>query len=248
MKLKIAEALKEGISEGFSKKGIALMAILAPFNFSNFYISSALSVQLMETESLYTGSIINALTSLSPAVLGSLLLLNFLLLVYIYLVSIRTMEHEVNFIPIDFMERDIASAALNLIAGGIIFTVLMSVGFVLLIVPGLFVASTLVYFAFFIAIEDENFLSALKSSWELTENNRFRTFALLFSLVALALLAQFILGVAFMIITLTTGGYEAVIGQAFNLGYRALIQSVTGSVMTITSLGVFANAYNQLRK
>ncbi|MFC7165652.1 hypothetical protein [Halospeciosus flavus] len=85
---------------------------------------------------------------------------------------------ETESLSVDLFTRNGVWALLNFVAGTIVFGIVVFVGFLLLVVPGIFLLTTLFYWPVFVAVEDENFAEALQSSWELTKGSRLRVFLL----------------------------------------------------------------------
>ena len=67
----------------------------------------------------------------------------------------------------------------NIIAGGIVFGILVSIGTVLLIVPGIFLFVSLVLWSIYVIDRNVNFLEGLKSAWRDTKGEKLRIFAVL---------------------------------------------------------------------
>ncbi|WP_137288908.1 hypothetical protein [Natronorubrum halophilum] len=148
------------------------------------------------------------------------------------IVALRTFtSDETETIPREFLRRNIGMATLNAIVGGIIFAALVAVGGVLLLIPGLFVLVTLYYWSVFVAVEDQNFVQAFRSSWALTDGSRLRLFGLGVAVIALALAVNAVVWLpAFLV-----GGVVAL----------ALTQ-IGGAIVTVYTLATTARAYEQL--
>lgn len=121
-------------------------------------------------------------------------------------------------------------ALLNVVVGLVVFAVLIALGFVALVVPGLYLLSALFLLEVFVAVEDENFASALESSWRVTSGQRFRTF---------------LLGVAFVVVALVV---ELLFRAPVTLGleYGFVFTDLGTAFTNVFGSAVLAAAYNQL--
>jgi len=126
--------------------------------------------------------------------------------------------------------------AINGIIGGIVFGILVVIGLILLIVPGIYLIVALAFFLIFVALEDDNFLEALQSSWGLTKGRRLSVFLLFVALVIIQIVVA-IVGV------IASGILGAVLPQ---LG--AIVNVAIGAAFTVFSFGVLVDAYTQLRE
>lgn len=76
---------------------------------------------------------------------------------------------ETDRVPQEFFTRNVAWAWINYVIGGIVFGIVIGIGFVLLIIPGIFLLVSLIFWTVFVAVEDENFVEAFRRSWRLTK-------------------------------------------------------------------------------
>ncbi|WP_436344911.1 hypothetical protein [Natronorubrum sp. FCH18a] len=149
------------------------------------------------------------------------------------IVALRTFaSNEREIIPREFQRRNIGLATLNLFVGAIVFALAVAIGSVFLLVPGLFILVSLYYWSVFVAVEDQNFVRAFRSSWALTRGSRLRLFGLGVAVVFLGLIVNGVVGVPAVL----AGG---VIGTA-------LLQ-IASAVVTVYALATTARAYDQLR-
>ena len=138
-------------------------------------------------------------------------------------------------IPEEAYKRNIGMATLNSVVAGFVFSVLVVVGLLFLIIPGIYLLTSLVFFLIFIALEDDNFLESLSSSWELTKRRRMSVFLLLVAL----LVVQVAIGVVGFVASSVAG---AVLPQ---LG--AVVDVAVGAALAVYSLAVLTDAYLQLK-
>lgn len=140
----------------------------------------------------------------------------------------------------ELFTRNLPLALVNYVAGGFVYAVLVSIGFVLLVLPGIFLMVVLAFWTVYVAVEDENFVSAFAESWRLTDGNRLRLFGLGVALVVVGVVITIPFGLVSGVIGFATGG--GVAGQVVG----ALIGQVGSAITTILALGTLAAAYDQL--
>lgn len=120
----------------------------------------------------------------------------------------------------------------NLILGAILYAAAVTVGLILLVVPGIFLAVALFFYNYEIIVEGENAIEALSNSYELTKGYR---------------LQLFLLGLVFAIV----GGIIAQVGNPA-LVPDPVVASVLGSAVSaafgVVGIAVAAAAYRQLRE
>ncbi len=161
-----------------------------------------------------------------------LTLLGAVVSVVLTIVVLRTVDHptgELDSIPHGVTEA-LPKTVVFLIVAGIIQALAIAIGFVLLIIPGLFILTSLYFTQVYIAVEGEGPLEALSSSWALSKGDRFSIFGLIL-----------VLGVI--------GALSAVVGQlvsVVNPVAGSLLALVISGVLTIFTTGALVDAYHQL--
>lgn len=246
MELSISRAFRNGFSHAFSKNGVALMALAMVFMSFSRVMTSVFFTKLLGRENfLATGSLMAQLASLPTAVLGIVSCIALILLGGFAVVAIRTLTHDVkHMIPLEFIERNLLRSTINLIVGGLIVWILLVFGLIFLIIPGLFIASLLLYFQFYVAVEDENFIDSLRKSISLTSGNRFKSFGLVtfvfITIIVFQALVTIIIALAFGFGALLTLGLDPFLSQV----YRAVLFSIT----MIFTIAIYADAYRQMKK
>lgn len=130
------------------------------------------------------------------------------------------------------LRRNLAFATANGFLGGIVVSVLVAVGLVLLVVPGVFLLLALFFVRQEIAVEDRNFVDAMAESWTLTRGNRLNLLGLVFVL----LLVGF---VAFLPTLLAS-----VAGSSTASG---VLGAVVSPVVTVFGIAATTRAYAQLK-
>lgn len=161
------------------------------------------------------------------------MLIGFLFGMVIFLAATRAFTQEApnrGQISAALFTRRIAPALVSAIIANVIVSLAVMIGFVLLIVPGLFLAVSFTFVVFAIGVEDAGPIEALQRSWELASGNRWR----LLALVIIVGVATGLLGSVGSLISIA----NQPIGQVVSL----LITAPLG----VLSYGVLADAYVQL--
>ena len=125
---------------------------------------------------------------------------------------------------------------INGIIGGIVFGVVVFIGFLFLFVPGIYLFIALAFFLVFVALEDDSFLESLQSSWGLTKGRRLSVFLLFVALL--------LVNIAFAIV----GGIASLLVGSVVPQLGAIVNVAVGAAFTVFSFGVLVEAYNQLRE
>jgi len=169
---------------------------------------------------------------LSPGIAGVLSLLLAIVSVVVTIAAIRTfVAGETETIPREFPRRNIAWAGVNFVVGGIVFAIVVGVGFVLLVIPGLFLLVSLFFWTIFVAVEDENFVEGFQSSWQLTGGHRLVLFALGVIVVVVAIVVSVVFGIPALFLPDVLG---------------FLLSEVGSALLTVFFLATAAEAYTQL--
>lgn len=231
MAVDIGEAMSEGLNNFVNKNVLYLtFAIAASYLLYDIGLDTLLS-GLGETNT--------PLALASSTILGYSLVGVFIALVsYLSVVSLRVLaSDEKDSIPESMYNENIIWPVLNLAVGSIIFIILVSIGFLLFVIPGIFLLVVLYFYSFEIAVGGKNFFEAMKGSYSLTKGNRIRLFALglivtvltsiLSILIAPLMLASAVGGTLLALITMTL----------YNIGLAAIY---------LLMFSIAAQVYNQL--
>ncbi|MFB6296610.1 MAG: hypothetical protein ABEH66_07225 [Halobacteriales archaeon] len=253
MALDIGNALRDGVGRLQGRSGLLLAAIFAGFGVVNAVVQQSLSRTQFEQlaasgalDRLLEGSPVSA-TEIEAAVVGStplaaldslsvLSLLGLALILAVVaetlrIVAVRTFAgHDPGSIP-EGAFRNLGWAVLNGIVGGIVVGILVAVGLVLLVVPGVFLAVSLFFVRQEIAIEDRNAVEAISESWSLTAGDRIEVFGLLVFLLVLGIAITFAVGLV------TPTGSAA----------GATVDALANGVFLAYGVAVATRAYEQLR-
>lgn len=230
MSLDIGNALDRGIRRTVARDGLSLVAI----TYVMTVVSGALGpgrVQRVLSQDIPLRISTRALVEI-PAVLDAFLSLLFsVATVFVSLAALRVfVGEERETLPPEVFTRNALWAFLNFVVGAIVFGIVVGIGFVLFVLPGLFLLVSLIFWDVFVAVEDDNFVDGFHRSWGVTAGHRLSLFAL---------------GVAYVIIGLLVG-----IGVGFTtflLGpFSVFLTAVGNAVLTVFASAVLASAYRQL--
>ncbi|QGX95865.1 hypothetical protein EI982_14280 [Haloplanus rallus] len=160
-----------------------------------------------------------------------------LVLTWVSLVAIRTfVAGERDAIPRGFWTDGVGWALPNLVVGGLLTSVLVTVGFVFLILPGLFLLVGLAFMAMYIAVEGDDFVTAMRRSWGLARGNRLSILGLVVVVAALGAAAGVGFGLASLVLALA--GLEPL---------TPLLTAVLVAPMTMYNVAAVSAAFEQLR-
>jgi len=79
-------------------------------------------------------------------------------------------------VPAENYQRNMLGATINGFIGSILYSIIVAVGLILLVVPGIFFAISFAFYLVYISLHDVGFIGGLKRSWGLTSGNRFSIF------------------------------------------------------------------------
>jgi len=235
MSLQIGPALRSGADKLLSRTGAILLAAYIALTAAILPLSNTMIVRIYETAGLTeaTGAIPLALgVPLSVAVGGYLL--GAVVGAYLSVVGMRTfVDGDGGQFPSGAFTRNVPLALVNVLVGGFVYFLLMTVGFVLLVVPGIIAYVAFLFMLPYVAVEDRNFVGALRSSYRLSRGN----WLMLFVLVVLVFAVASVLG--------GLGGLVS--GLLLPPAAGQLVSVALTSPVSLFSLAVIAAAFEQLR-
>jgi hypothetical protein len=89
-----------------------------------------------------------------------------------------------------------------ILASSLIYGLIMVLGAIALLIPGMYLAVRLYYFMYAIIIDEEGIVSSLKKSWEIARGNWWRTFAIMLLLTLLAVFIESMLSSIAMFVSM----------------------------------------------
>ena len=237
MSVDIGRAIEEGARRTIARNGLYLVAIAWVLGILNGLFGNTMARNVMDQVPGGFGPgmgqpPMGPTLGLSSGVAGLLSLLVGLVTAVVIAAAIRTfVTDDTETLPESRFTRNLGWMLVNLVIGGIVFGIVVAIGFVLLVIPGLFLLVSLIFWNVYVVEEDENFVEAFQSSWALTGGNR---------------IMLFVLGVLVVIISAIVGGVFGIANVAAG-GFAGLIVSQLGSAFgTIFGMAVLARTYVHL--
>lgn len=231
-KIALGDALGYGADRLTTRGGAMLIGAYVVFQ-----IASQASFQ-----SLFAGLVPNTMPSgpagqvyplaidLPMPVSAGLVVLFMILGTVLSIVAMRAMYADIDDVPSADHTRRLARTTAVTIVVSIITFAAISIGTVFLILPGIFLAVSLVFAQLAVVLEDAGVIEALQRSWGLARGNRLRLFAL-------GLIIAVVGGIA--------GGVFGFIGVFFPL-VGAVASAIVTSVVTLFGIGVLVGCYRQI--
>ena len=196
----------------------------------------------------------------SPMIAGILLIPSILISAIVGITAIRVFASDkTETIPEEFYKRNLVSALLKMLAGGLVFGVLLFAVLGLSALPGgiltltgltpigpilaglgvliglplmLYVLLSLYFWTFYVVLEDQNFVEGFKNSWELTKGHK---------------LGLLILGIAVFLVSISVSLFSEIPGIFRLETVGVLLGIVIGAFTSAFSTATLAQAYNQLK-
>ena len=236
MALQIGSTLEEAGYRLFSRTG----AILLGAFFALLISFQALFNTVLATTyaRLGYGEIATALPltlDIPLGVAGAGIAVGLVVSLYLTIASFRTFAARArDSFPEGAFTRNVPLAMVNVFLGGTVYGLLVFIGSLLLLIPGIFAYVAFVFVMPYVIVEDRNFVAALGESYRLTEGDRLALFGLLFIVIGAAALVGAVVGLV---------GALALPGPASQLP-TVVIQPL----VSLYSTAVIAVAFEQLRE
>jgi hypothetical protein len=242
MSVDIGAVIEEGGRRTIARNGLYFVAIVWVLSVLSGLFTNTVTRQIMENVpgpgpgqagGPFGPSAVGPSLGISPSVAGLLSLVIGLLSLVVTAAAIRTfVTQETETIPGEFFTRNLLWMVLNLIVGGILFAIVVGIGLVLLVVPGLFLLVSLFFWNTYVIVEDENFVEGFSASWALTSGDR---------------IALFLLGVVVAVVVIVIGVVFGVVSAVLP-GIVGLVVSQLGSAFAgVFTAAATARAFVQLR-
>lgn len=236
MSLQLGSAFINGIRRVLTRTGgVLLVSLLALQLLVQLSINTTvLGVLPPEGAAQLEGQL--GLTLPVPAGVAAVLLILALLLNAVFFVTLargltRPID-ELGSVPEPLYTRRIGRATLSVLGAGLVAGIAVSIGFVFLILPGIFFAICFLFVPFEVGVGDERAGAALKQSWARSRGNRLRL----------------------AVIVILAGGIGAVIGAVgaiFDVARAAVagdvVANLLSTILFVGLYGIIADAYVQIR-
>lgn len=164
-------------------------------------------------------------------------IVSLLLLQYLTVVTIRTFVNGSRTIPTEYYTRNIVPVFVNTVIGSLVFGLIVLIGSVLFVIPGLIAYVAFIFTLLYVAVEDQNFIAAFRSSWRTTRGHWLRLFLLLV--------------IVFVFVSVIPGILSAItrlaVSAAAGPGAGTLVSGTLTLPFSLFVLGILAEAFSQLR-
>lgn len=235
MALQLMRAIGDGFRRTFTRAGGILFAGLLLLQFGiQTSINTAFLSSLPAEGAEQVGGELGLTLPVSGGV-GMVLFAVCMIASWTYFVMLsRTFAQpldEASTFPGGLTER-LGRTTLIALVGGILLSIIVMIGFTFFVIPGVFLAASLMFFIFVVAVENGGVLGSLKRSWELARGSRLKL----------------------MLLVIASGVFGLVIGIVGPLVRLAgvpivadVLSIVLSSVFFLPYYAIIASAYLQLR-
>jgi hypothetical protein len=229
MALQLSHAVSDGIRRTLTRTGGILFVGLLVIQFGvqtavNSAVLGYLPPEATAQFSRNAGLVLPISGSAGLALFGALILLSSAYFVILSRTFVQPLS-EMSTFPAMATQRLGRATAIALV-GGLIVSITVMIGFVLLFFPGLFFAASFLFFIFAVAVEDRGIISSLKRSWGLARGSRLKLGVLV---VVSALFGGVIGGVAPLLdlagVPVAADIVSIILTTVFFLPYYAIIAS-----------------------
>ena len=236
MPINITSMLKQGYSRSTNRNGLMLMGIIFVISVLNGIIGLGVDRWVTRQQFTPSGVQTDPTVLVPPFGAGIVSLVLGIALLVVSIAAIRVfVSDETERLPREYFTRNMVWAVINLFVGVIVFGIIVALGFVALIVPGIFLLVTLAFWTVYVAVEDQNFVTAFRSSWGLTRGYRL---SLLFLGVAVMLLT--------ILVNLVFGLGDLASGSLAGDIVALVFAQAASAITTVFSTAVLATAYTEL--
>jgi len=236
MPINLETALRRGVDRTVARNGLLLVGAMFVVSTVNAIVGLGVAPWAAASGAPpmgfpFSGEFGAALFAVPPAVGGLVSLLAGLATVVLTIGALRTfVSDEVERLPREHFTQNVVWPGVNFVVGAIVFAVIVGIGFVLLVVPGVFLFVSLAFWTVYVAVEDRNFVEGMRESWTLTRGHRLRLF---------------LLGVAVVIVDIVVSAVFGLGGVAGGVVGTVSVQIGT-ALTTVFALATLAAAYDQL--
>jgi len=236
MSLRLGRAFVDGIRRVLTRTGAVLfVALLLLQLLVQVSINTAVLGLLPPEATAQLDGQLGLTLPLPVGVAGAAFVLGLVLNAAFFVVLTRGLTRPIDDLgsfPDTLYTRRIGRATLSVVGAGIVAGIAVSFGFVLLLVPGIFLATCFLFVPFEVGVGDDRAGAALKRSWARSRGNRLR-------LSVLVILAGVV------------GAVIGAVGAVFDLARAAVAGDVVANLLTtvlfVGLYGIIADAYVQLR-
>ena len=172
MTVNVEQSLKEGFKRTISRNGLLLIVVWALVGSVSLLAYNSWFASLftsLPTQPMLIGPTLD----ISPLFAGVATVVLYLISFVVMAGALRTfVTDERRTLPGNYFTRNLGWMLVNLIVGYVLFFFVLWIGFILLIVPGIFLLVSLFFWFVIVVVEDRNFYDAFQESWALAKGNR----------------------------------------------------------------------------
>ncbi len=232
MPLDVGEALRTGLNRTLKPNGFTLGAAYFLVGIANVVLANTFLLKISRSYGLAMSGAPGVTLPVSLGAASVLWLVAWILSAVIGIAAIRTfVSSETRIIPREFYTRNMGMAVLNLMAGSIVFGLVVGLGLLFFVIPGIFLLVSLIFWNVYVIVEDQNFIEAMRNSWDITKGSRLDVFLLGIAVVAISLLVSFLFGI------------PNKLGMDFT---GTVILQLGSAAVSVFGTATLADAYNQL--
>lgn len=235
MALQLGQAISDGIGRVLSTTGAILFAGLVAIQLVTQVGINTAVVGFLPPEAASAAGVAGLSLPVPPEAGIVLGLVGILASTVYFVVLARALSRprrELSVFPSTLYSRRIGRATLATFLGGLMVSVAVTIGFVLLVLPGIFLAGSFLFFIFAAGVEDRGILGSLRRSWELAQGNRLKLSLLV---VVIGIVASIVGTVGTLLDFVGLGSLSDVAVTLVNSGFFIFVY------------GTLAAAYCQLR-
>ncbi|PSH00855.1 MAG: hypothetical protein BRC30_01355 [Nanohaloarchaea archaeon SW_7_46_7] len=245
MSVDIGNAIQKGLEKGFQRDSAILMGIFFAVSVVSQVMGDTLVKNLSESGNLGANQAFSQITleQLAPlavnlptgvAAVGGIL--TGLISLTVTVGTIRMFLNEDVKLEAGYFTDNILWILANVVAGGLLFSLALTAGFIAFVIPGIFLFASLFFWSFYVIDKDMNLFEAMKTAWNDTKGNRLSTFGLL--------LIVFIGNAVFATVI---GGTTSFIGtMAGGIAFGSVLGLLPSAVAVVFTWAIFTEGYKQL--
>ena len=232
MTLQVADAIGDGARRTFTYSGGILMLLM--FGYQLLFAGATNTITASFLPAAARGAADPGFTlPISVGAAAALAVAGLVAGSVLFVVSVRALtrpQSELGTLPFELFTRRIGRATLSALGANLLVGIAVVVGFVFLVVPGVFLALSFLFVVVAIGVEDERAVDAMRRSWALASGDRWP-----------------LLGILVVVTVITSVGSG--LGGALSIVSPAAGQVASialSSVLTVVGYGILADAYLQL--
>ncbi|MDY6766136.1 MAG: hypothetical protein SVW77_02105 [Candidatus Nanohaloarchaea archaeon] len=223
MALDIGAVVEDSARRTLQRNGLMLAAAFFLLNLVGAFMgvrSGAASVGVQPT------------VGMDPVTAGILGVVVSLLSLMVSIAALRVfVTDETDTVPDAAFKRRMGGALLHMIIGGIIFGIAVGIGFILLVVPGVYLLLALFFWPVYVVVEDQSFYEAMQSSWAMTKGHKWRLLGL---------------GIVIALVNILLGAVGGVAVFAGNPMTGSVVMQAFSAIGGVFALAAQARAYTEI--